>query len=44
MDFKQVDQLEVFKSNLAIYNAYKAGFSSEKTITEDILGKYPECR
>jgi hypothetical protein len=44
MDFKQVDQLEMFKSNLASYNAYKDGFSSEKTITEDILGKYSECR
>ena len=38
MDFKQVDQSDMFKRNLARYIAFKTGFSKEKQIKKKITG------
>jgi hypothetical protein len=44
MNFKQVDQLDMFKNNLASYYDFKIGFSSEKTMNDEITGKYPKAK
>ena len=43
MDFIQVEQLDMFKNNLAKYNDFKAGFGSEEMIKNEITGYFPKA-
>ena len=44
MDFEQLDQLDMFRNNLARYDAFKAGFASGNTVEEEIAGNYPKSK